>query len=1421
MKRIGLASCGAVAGFTLLAMALLGPTPVLGAETGRVRITPEGMAQIAALQAEKESRTPAQRKIDSNILYEIRKRRSGEAVPGVPSLTTGLAVDDHGVLAVDIRAHVTDALLNRLAALEASILDLSPAYRSVAARLPLSEIEALAEMDEVIFIQPHSSASFGRDREKTADDPRAAAPQPRVRPTFEERAQRVRTYLESAVLPMSVGSQSTEGDTTHQANTARSTIGPSGAGVKIGVISEGAVTSHFSQASGDLPANLIILPGQMGSEGPFEDEGTAMLEVVYDLAPQAQLYFAAASPTIGKFAQTIRDLRALGCDIIIDDALHPAESPFQDGQAPSIISNTNGGVVTQAVRDVVAAGAMYFASAGNFGNAADGTSSVYEGDWVDGGALAPLVTGNVHNFGGGAQSDLIQTGAGTAWPIGLFWSDPLGGSSNDYDLYIFDNTLTTVVTSSTNVQSGTQDPYEQVAGIHNVTGNRIVVLKKASAAARFFHVTLNSNGAGVLAVGTAGAIRGHGMAAGAFSVAATPAAAPGPFPAAHSGANVSETFSADGPRRIFFDANGTAFTPGNFSSTGGIVRPKPDITAADRVDITGFWQFPVPFVGTAAATSHAAAIAALLKSALPSPTNAQIRTALLSTAIDIEAAGTDSVTGAGIVMPLPALAALGIGAQASISQGAITVGELVGNSDGDGIVEKGETGTLVIANLVNSGVTAATGVTATLSSATPGITILAPAGLPYPTLTAGGGTASNPTAYKFFLSPASNCGQSVDFVLTVTYNDGAARTKVLPFTASLADGFTLVGEVMDATPPPAHPKYVASTGTQTGRVSRTETSSSCGFPKPFPGVIAGDTPLYDAYTFTATNSGCTSVTLNAPVASGGIEAFVAVYSPAFVPASINTNYVADSGSSSAAARLIGLTFNANAGQQYVVVVSEVPGAAPSPLYTLTVTGAPLTSCNFAPGAPQADLAITKTDGATTAVPGGSTTYTIVATNNGPNSVTGATVSDTFPASLTATWTCVGAFSGTCTASGAGNLNDTVNLPVGASVTYTVNATISVAATGTLVNTATVAVPGGATDPTPGNNSATDTDTLTPQANLSITKTDGVTTAVPGGSVTYTIVASNAGPSNASGSTVADTFPASLTATWTCAGAGGGTCTAAGAGTINDTVNLPVGASVTYTVTAAISAAATGSLVNTATVTAPGGVTDPVPGNNSATDTDTLGPQANLAITKTDGVATATPGGSVTYTIIASNAGPSSAPGSTVADTFPASLTATWTCAGAGGGTCTGIGSRQHQRHGQPAGGGQRHLHGERDDQRGGHGFPGEHGDRDRARWGDGSGAREQLGHGHGHPGGERGPFDHEDGRRDHGHPGRERDLHDRGEQQRPEQRDERDGGGHVPRVLDRRPGRARAREGERAPHREPATSTTRSTCRWAAASPTR
>jgi uncharacterized repeat protein (TIGR01451 family) len=256
-----------------------------------------------------------------------------------------------------------------------------------------------------------------------------------------------------------------------------------------------------------------------------------------------------------------------------------------------------------------------------------------------------------------------------------------------------------------------------------------------------------------------------------------------------------------------------------------------------------------------------------------------------------------------------------------------------------------------------------------------------------------------------------------------------------------------------------------------------------------------------------------------------------------------------------------------------------------------------------------DLSITKTDGSTTYTPGASVTYTIVVTNSGPNNVSGATVTDTFPAIIAAaSWTCVPAGAATCTLTGSGNLADTVNIPAGGSLTYTVTANTNPASVTTLTNTASVTVPGGYTDTNPANNSAADSDTPVFLADLQITKTDNATHYTGGAVKTYTIVVANAGPSSVSGATVTDilsTNPNIASAAWTCSGAGGGVCTASGSGDINDTVNLPAGASITYTVTANIPATPSGDLVNTASVTAPGGISDPAPGNNSATDTDTL------------------------------------------------------------------------------------------------------------------------------------------------------------------------------------------------------------------------
>jgi uncharacterized repeat protein (TIGR01451 family) len=226
------------------------------------------------------------------------------------------------------------------------------------------------------------------------------------------------------------------------------------------------------------------------------------------------------------------------------------------------------------------------------------------------------------------------------------------------------------------------------------------------------------------------------------------------------------------------------------------------------------------------------------------------------------------------------------------------------------------------------------------------------------------------------------------------------------------------------------------------------------------------------------------------------------------------------------------------------------------------------------------------------------------------------------------------------------------MPAGSTITYTVTGTITSSATGSIANTATIGIPG-VTESNATNNSQTDTDTLTPQADLAITKTDGKTSAIPGTQDIYTIVVSNNGPSDVTGASVTDTFPATFTGvTFTATQTGGASgFTTPGSGNISQTVNIPSGASITYTATGTISPSATGSLVNTASVSAPSGATDPTPSNNSATDTDTLTPRTDMVVNKT-GPSSVTARTNVNYTITVGNLGPSRATGVVTTDTLP-------------------------------------------------------------------------------------------------------------------------------------------------------------------------
>ncbi|HET7019699.1 MAG TPA: hypothetical protein VFI58_03180 [Xanthobacteraceae bacterium] len=315
----------------------------------------------------------------------------------------------------------------------------------------------------------------------------------------------------------------------------------------------------------------------------------------------------------------------------------------------------------------------------------------------------------------------------------------------------------------------------------------------------------------------------------------------------------------------------------------------------------------------------------------------------------------------------------------------------------------------------------------------------------------------------------------------------------------------------------------------------------------------------------------------------------------------------------------------------------------------------------------ADLSVTVTDGKTSVVPGvnyvvlvGSqpnfpfnNDYTVTVSNDGPDTVTQFNL-NIVPA---AGFTWIGTFFGNAGSQSPqnGNLNtwlwSGLSLASGQSAFTTFIYNMDPNATGPLALTFTVSPPAGTTDPTPTNNSFTDSDTVTPQADLSVTIDDGKTIVTPGTSTTYTITVKNNGPSPVTSLTLTDTIPAALL------NASFGTPSAGSYDSVTGLwsgLSLASGQSVSITLTGTVDPNLIGSLTNTVTVAPPSGTTDANSANNSASDTDTT-PQADLSVAVSDGKTSVVPGTSNTYTITVTNNGPSTVSSLTLTDTIPAGL----------------------------------------------------------------------------------------------------------------------------------------------------------------------
>ena len=421
--------------------------------------------------------------------------------------------------------------------------------------------------------------------------------------------------------PMS-GSVQTEGDAILKADQLRS-LGLDGSGVRIGVISDGANDRATAQATGDLPENIKSYGACSVRDGDKAtclspntcNEGTAMLEIIHDIAPGAELAIAAVNTSL-EFIERIDELVSdFGADVIVDDLGFLGEPYFADGPIAQAVA---------AVTDRV----VFISAAGNHAqhhHEANYWSTTLQGypahDFAHTGDTPPDATLDIT-----VKPDSFLL-------VVLQWNDEFGKSANDYDLLLVKEDESAVLCPSCGsvmTQNGSQDPIEAVC-YNNDTNSPVrakVVVPKYQGFDRRLKLYTSIRGVTLEEYGTAeSSITGHPGLSGVVAVGAIDAADP-----EH---DEVQKYSSRGPARIDFP---------NFRSL-----VKPDVVAIDGVSVTGVGGFPSLFYGPSAAAPHVAGVAGLLLDAAPAMTPEQVRSDLMSEAVDLADFGQDNESGWGRV----------------------------------------------------------------------------------------------------------------------------------------------------------------------------------------------------------------------------------------------------------------------------------------------------------------------------------------------------------------------------------------------------------------------------------------------------------------------------------------------------------------------------------------------------------------------------------------------------------------------------------------------------------------------------------------------------------------------------------------------------------------------------------------------------
>ena len=422
------------------------------------------------------------------------------------------------------------------------------------------------------------------------------------------------------------GSVDTQGDALLRADSFRTATGITGQGVSVGVLSDGDDHISDSQKSGDLPANVWNDPKDTGGNGGFSaassgDEGTAMMEIVYDLAPGVKRLGFCAPQTTADFLTCLKDLSGqIGARVIADDLGYPGSAMFTS-------DNFTSGLQSFAASHP---SVQLVTAAGN-----DGTA-YWQGTWNP---MAVSTTVNhvtytqAQNFGSTPYLQ-ISGNAGDVMDYVVEWDDPWDDNStkndpNDYDVVVFDN-------PSANPGSNGSGA---VACNQGITVGPAVTTKTPPAGARCDQSGSSSKTPGPTPVQGSSWRAGGGIYyLEVFYRAGTPGSNLKILVLDESSSQV--TISPSTPGSIYgqaalpapielstgaVDSLDSTLEP--YSSTGPVQLgipagsdpslTKPDFVAPDCVSITGAGNFHSPFCGTSAAAPHLAGIVALLMAGYP------------------------------------------------------------------------------------------------------------------------------------------------------------------------------------------------------------------------------------------------------------------------------------------------------------------------------------------------------------------------------------------------------------------------------------------------------------------------------------------------------------------------------------------------------------------------------------------------------------------------------------------------------------------------------------------------------------------------------------------------------------------------------------------------------------------------------------